>query len=250
MDKTQGVCWTAVWVGWHKAGLELSSQTGLVPAAPSLPASPPASQALHHPRVSQSFPASRPPQDKETEVEAEDKDKYGWHSPQGGSWFATGQSVTFGFWRAFPPSSSLLPTCSCCCSPPSAPDQRPVTTKRHSQVCSPEAVPRSQCVLKQVGQGGLAADQEKVGSREKGNLRARWPCVFNWLLGKAEKVMCTNQSGITDQSESEFRPPPPMRSRVFVPGSASPGPDRGSRAGGFIYQNKVLDWPRSRRRAG
>ena len=89
------------------------------------------------PRVSQSFPASRPPQDKETEVEAEDKDKYGWHSPQGGSWFATRKSVTFGFWRAFPPSSSLLPTCSCCCSPPllqtSAQSQQSVTLRSAHQ---------------------------------------------------------------------------------------------------------------------
>lgn len=88
------------------------------------------------------------------------------------------------------------------------------------------------------GQGGLAAKQENSGSRKKGNLRARWPCVFNWLLGKAEKVMCTNQSRITHQSESKFRPPPPIGSRVFVPGSASPGPDRGSRAAALFTKTK------------
>ena len=50
--------------------------------------------------------------------------------------------------------------------------------------------------------------------------------------------MCTNQSRITDQSESEFRPPPPIWSQVFVPGSASPGPDRGSRAAALFTKTK------------
>ena len=118
-----------VWVGWHKAGLELSSRTGLVPA-PSLPALPPG-QALHHPPSFPKLSSQPPPLGQRDGGRRKTKtDTGGTHrrGAPGLQW----QWVTFGFWRAFPPPSSQLLTCSCCCSSPSAPDQRPVTTKRHS----------------------------------------------------------------------------------------------------------------------
>ena len=81
----------------------------------------------------------------------------------------------------------------------------------------------------------------KQGAREKGNLCARWPCVFNWLLGKAEKVMCTNQSRITDQSEAGLTRSPPMRGRVCVSSSSHPGLDRGSGQRALFTKTKCGD---------
>ena len=155
------------------------------------------------------------------------------------------------FFTKATPDLLLLLLLPLCCSGPA----RPVTTNANRvtrNVCSPEAaLLKSRCVLKLVAaRKAWLTRRKKVTASEKGNLRARWPCVFNWLLGKAEKVMCTNQSRITDQSESKFRPARPIRSLVFVPGSASPGLDRGSGQQPLFTKTKWCTGPSSRRREG
>ena len=100
-----------------------SSTTARPPSLPGI--APP-------PEFPEAFQPAAPPQDKE---KAEDKDNTLGGTHQGGSGFAV--LVVLGqfwpqLWRAFPTSQSRLLTCSCCCSSPSAPDQRAVTTKRHS----------------------------------------------------------------------------------------------------------------------
>ena len=201
--------WVWRWVdgtkqGWSSPGKPVCSFTARPPSQPGI--APP-------PEFPKAFQPAAPPQDKE---KAEDKDNTLGGTHQGGSGFAV--LVVLGqfwpqLWRAFPTSQSRLLTCSCCCSSPSAPDQRPVTTKASLAILLTRSCSQvTMCPQTGLGQEGLAGKQENSGAGEKGNLRARWPCVFNWLLGKAEKVMCTNQSRIKDQSESEFRPPRPIRS--------------------------------------
>ena len=124
------------WVGWHKAALLLSSKTGLLRAPPSLPALP--ARHCTTPRVSQSFPATRPPpQDKETEVGGRQR-QHGWDSPGGCAGLQSGSgsllaAALAGFSQQQPVAAPdlllllLLPLKSC---------SGPVTTnpKRHSSL--------------------------------------------------------------------------------------------------------------------
>ena len=203
--------WVGTKHGW------CSPKTGLVPSVPALPG-----QALHHPRVSQSFPAPASPQDKEAEVLAEDKDvRVGLT--------VGGRGLLFGhfwpqLWRAFLQER----ICSCCCSPPLLPGSWSHSKSKASLKSAHKSCSRVTMCPQTVRPERPGCRTGKQWSGEKGNLLARWPCVFNWLLGKAEKVMCTNQSRITDQSQSELTRPRPIRNRVLLPSSAPPGLDRGS----------------------
>ena len=117
--------WVWRWVdgtkqGWSSPGKPVYSFTARPPSQPGI--APP-------PEFPKAFQPAAPPQDKE---KAEDKDNTLGGTHQGGSGFAV--LLVLGqfwpqLWRAFPTSQSRLLTCSCCCSSPSAPDQRPVTTK-------------------------------------------------------------------------------------------------------------------------
>lgn len=225
--------WVGTKHGW------CSPKTGLVPSVPALPG-----QALHHPRVSQSFPAPASPQDKEAEVQAEDKDvRVGLT--------VGGRGLLFGhfwpqLWRAFPQER----ICSCCCSPPLLPG-----SWSHS---------KSKASLKSAHKKLLPS--HNVSS----NCSAREAWLPNrktvvWRKGKPPRKMAVcfqlasrqGREGHVHQSIEDHRP---ITIRVDAASSnqeqSSPSQLRPSRTGpwvrtaGFIYQNKVDDWPRSRRRAG
>ena len=147
----------------------------------------------------------------------------GWDSPWGVEVYC---SVTFGrnFGGLFPRSGSAPVAAPHLCSQAAGVTANP---KRHSSLLTKSCSRVTMCP-QTVRPERPGCRTGKQWSGEKGNLLARWPCVFNWLLGKAEKVMCTNQSRITDQSQSELTRPRPIRNRVLLPSSAPPGLDRGS----------------------
>ena len=155
-------------------------------------------------------------------------------------------------WRAFPNSSqSRLLTCSCCCSSPSkaAPDQSQ-QTQSVTQVCSPEAAPNSQYILKLVRPGRPGSQTGKQWVSRKGKPPRKMAVCFQLASRQGRE-------GHVHQSIEDHRP---IRVRVSAASSNQEPSFRArlrlSRTGpwvagsSFIYQNKVVDWPRSRRRAG
>ena len=223
-----------------------SPKTGCAAAGGSLPALPASHCTTPAPLSFPKLSSSRPPAatvrtKRPNSTYARDKDT-GWDSPED-----DGRSCTcWQVWRAFPPDQDhprlLTCCCSCCCC--SSALLCPSSRHNKSQASLSSAHEISSQVTKCPQTGWLVVpgcQAGKQGAREKGNLCARWPCVFNWLLGKAEKVMCTNQSRITDQWEATLTRSPPMRSRVCVSSSSPPGLDRGSGQRALFTKTKCGD---------
>lgn len=146
---------------WHKAGLELSRQTGLLlHCPPSLPA-----RHCTTPRVSQSFPASRPPSGQREG--GRQRQHARWHSPGGlrvcsvvGAWSVLAATLAGFSHQPVAAPDLLLLLLLPLCSGPAASHNKSVTRKSAHQ----KLLFKSRCVLKLVAaRKAWLANRKTVG---------------------------------------------------------------------------------------